>query len=342
MISDEQYMLRCLELARLGMGNVSPNPLVACLIVYKDTIIGEGYHRHFGEAHAEVKAIDSVKDKSLLKHSTLYVNLEPCAHHGKTPPCADRIIREGIPRVVISCRDPFPEVNGKGIEKLKAAGIDVTTGILEKEGRELNRAFFTFHEKKRPFIILKWAETMDGFIARKDFTSKWISNPYSRLIVHKWRAETDAVIVGTNTALHDNPELTCREFTGRNPVRITIDRYGKLPTSHNLFDGNATTWIFTESTALSHPNVRYIPIDFNEKLPGQICHILYQNNIQSIIIEGGANLLSQFIDNNLWDEARVFKSRITFNEGITAPFISSDHIKERTIDTDKLIIYQNI
>ncbi len=341
MFSDEVYMRRCIDLARAGIGHVSPNPMVGSVIVYKDTIIGEGYHHEYGKAHAEVNAIDSVTDKSLLKEATLYVNLEPCSHYGKTPPCADRIILEGIPRVVIGNIDPFSEVNGRGIEKLRNAGVKVTVGVLEKKCSELNKTFFTFHEKRRPYIILKWAETADGFIARKDFSSKWISNPYSRMLVHQWRSEIDAVMVGANTAIHDNPSLTVRETKGRNPIRITMLRDGILPLGFHLLDGEARTIIFTENKSISHPNVEYVPIEFSANLPEQILAYLYTQNIQSILIEGGANLLSQFISKNLWDEARIFKAPVHFDEGIPAPVLDGELVEKITVDTDELFICRN-
>ena len=342
MFSDEIFMRRCIELARAGIGRVSPNPMVGSVIVHKDTIIGEGYHHEYGKAHAEVNAIDSVRDKSLLKESILYVNLEPCSHYGKTPPCADRIILEGIPRVVIGTMDPFSEVNGRGIEKLRNAGVEVIVGVLEKECSELNKVFFTFHEKKRPFIILKWAETADGFIARKDFSSKWISNEYSRMLVHQWRSEIDAVMVGANTTLHDNPSLTVRETKGRNPIRITMLRDGNLPEDFHLLDGEARTIIFTENKNISHPNVEYVPVEFNGNLPEQMLAYLYSQNIQSVLIEGGANLLSQFIAKKLWDEARFFKAHVRFEEGIPAPILDGELVEKITVDADTLFICKNI
>ncbi len=236
MTPDELFMQRAIELAQLGIGAVSPNPRVGCLVVHDNKIIGEGWHQKFGEAHAEVNAINSVKDLSLLKESTIYVNLEPCSHEGKTPPCSDLLIKHQVKKVVIANTDTNPLVAGRGVEKLKKAGIAIMTGVLEKEGRELNRRFFTFMEKKRPYIILKWAQTSDGFIAQKNFESKWITNELSRQLVHRWRSEEDAVLVGTRTASHDNPSLTVRDWSGRNPTRIVIDRFLRLNDKLQLFD----------------------------------------------------------------------------------------------------------
>jgi diaminohydroxyphosphoribosylaminopyrimidine deaminase/5-amino-6-(5-phosphoribosylamino)uracil reductase len=239
--ADEVFMRRALELALLGMGSVSPNPMVGCVIIHHDKIVGEGWHKQYGEAHAEVNAIATIADKSLLKECTVYVNLEPCSHFGKTPPCADLLIEHRVKKVVVANLDSNPLVASEGVKKLRTAGIEVITGILEKEGRELNKRFFTFMEKQRPYIMLKWAETSDGFIARENFDSKWISNEYSRQLVHKWRAENDAVLVGTKTAFHDNPELNVRDWSGRNPVRIVLDRFLRLSEKLHVFDRKQKT-----------------------------------------------------------------------------------------------------
>jgi len=304
-----KYMVRCLELAKNGLGYVAPNPLVGCVIVYEDIIIGEGYHHQYGSPHAEVNAIYSVADKNLLKKSTLYVNLEPCCHWGKTPPCTDLIIKMRIPNVVIGCQDIFAEVNGKGIEQLRNAGINVETGVLEKESLELNKRFFSFHKNKRPYIILKWAQTADGFIAREDYSSKWITNEYSRLLVHNWRSEEAAILVGTNTAFFDNPQLSSRDMKTKNPVRIVIDKGGKLPGSLHLFNKSIATIVFTEHKQESDTNLTYVEIDFNSSdLIQNILNYLYKEKIQSLIVEGGSKLLQSFIGQDLWDEARIFKN----------------------------------
>lgn len=339
MFDDNFYMQRCFDLAKNGSGRVSPNPLVGSVIVCKDTIIGEGYHKNFGESHAEVNAIASVKDKSLLRDATLYVNLEPCSHWGKTPPCADKIIETGIPKVVIANIDPFPEVSGRGIQKLRDAGIDVTTGVMQDEGYKLNKRFFTFHTLKRPYIILKWAQTSDGYIARKDFSSKWISNKYSRLLVHYWRSQEDAIMVGTNTALHDNPKLTAREMGGRNLLRIVIDRTLRLPNNLNLFNGEAPTIVFTEKEQPNSKNLEFIALDFNKNFPYNILAELHNKNVHSVLIEGGTNLLTSFISQGLWDEARVFTGKTIFGAGINAPVINAGYFLQEKSEDDSLTVY---
>lgn len=333
-------MQRALDLAQLSRGSVSPNPLVGCIIVHNNSIIGEGRHELYGGAHAEVNAVASVTDQSLLKDSTVYVNLEPCSHHGKTPPCADMLIRHQVKKVVIANVDPNPLVRGKGIEKLKAAGIEVITGMLESQGRELNKRFFTFMEKKRPYLILKWAETADGFIARENFDSKWISNEQSRQLVHKWRTEEDAVLVGTATAQYDNPALTVRDWTGRNPTRIVIDRYGTLSRTLTLFDGQQPTLCYTTIKSEVHKNLEFIKLNestFQQALLAD----LFKRNIQSVIVEGGSTTLQQFINSGLWDEARVFTSDQEFGSGIPAPQFNGNLIAREAVLTDTLVYYQN-
>lgn len=322
----ETYMLRCFELARLGQGNVAPNPMVGSVIIYNQKIIGEGYHQKFGGPHAEVNAIHSVKDKRLLQDSTLYVNLEPCAHFGKTPPCADMILDHKIPRVVICNLDPNRLVKGKGIEKLKNGGVDVTTDVLVNDGLELNKRFFTFQKKTRPYIILKWAQTEDRFIdiirhPAQPQTPTWITNEEARLLVHKWRAEEQAIMVGTNTAFLDNPKLNVRDWTGKSPLRIVIDRRLRLPRNLNLFDGSLPTLIFTQQNTedLEGKNTEYVNIAFDEFLPEHILGELYRRQIQSVIIEGGAKLITSFLSANLWDESRVFTGNNYFGSGIPAP-----------------------
>ena len=316
----EFYMQRALDLAQNGKGNVSPNPLVGCVIVYENKIIGEGWHQKYGEAHAEVNAILSVNDKSLLPKSTLYVTLEPCAHFGKTPPCTHLIINNKIPKVVICNTDPFEKVAGKGVELLKNAQIEVITNILEHKGKWLNRRFFTFIEQKRPYIILKWAQTANGFVAKENFDSKWISNTLSRKIVHKFRTEEDAILVGFNTALYDNPKLNSRDWQGKNPLRIVLDKNLALPQQHYLFDKSIPTICFNSVKNDKLFNLDYIHIDFNI-LEESILQHLTAINIQSIIIEGGSATLQRFIDKNLWDEARVFEGTKSFENGIKAPIM---------------------
>jgi len=336
--NQEKYIKRCIELAKLGLGNTYPNPLVGSVIVYKNRIIGEGYHKKCGEAHAEVNAVNSVKDKSLLKHSTLYVNLEPCSHIGRTPACSTMIIANKIPKVVIGCIDTFSKVSGKGVEMLKNAGIDVVVGILEAESREVNKRFFTFNEKNRPYIILKWAQTKDGFIdivrTTKTQKGEWITNELSKALVHKWRSEEAAIMVGTNTAIMDNPQLDVREWTGENPMRVTIDKSLKLSQNLNILSNKIPTIIYNEAKNLKLKNTEYIKIDFRKDVVSQILKDLYSKDIQSIIIEGGEKLLNSFIKSNLWDEARIFTGNKYFKDGIKAPKINTKKSKKYIIGDD--------
>ena len=334
-------MRRCLELASKGLENISPNPRVCSVIVYENTIIGEGYHKQYGKEHAEVNAIASVKDKSLLKDSTLYVNLEPCAHFGKTPPCSNLIIENKIPKVVIGCVDTFSDVNGKGIIKMEKAGIEVNIGVLEKESQELNKRFFTFHEKKRPYIILKWAESKDGFIAPKDQTTPfWMTSYDSKKLVHQFRAEEDAILVGRVTAEKDNPSLTVREIEGENPTRVVIDKEMKLSKKLSLFNNEAKTIIFNTKKSKIIDSNYYIKIESKNLINNVLCE-LYKQNIQSLIIEGGAKTLQSFIDKNLWDEARIFTANKTLVEGVKSPNIEGEIIYETAINEDKLEIIKN-
>lgn len=325
---EEQYMQRCLQLAAKGAGKVAPNPMVGAVLVYEDRVIGEGYHQKFGEAHAEVNCINSVAaaDRMFIEQSTLYVSLEPCAHFGKTPPCANLIIKNKIPKVVIGCRDSFIEVAGKGIERLKAAGIEVASGILENECLDLNRRFFTFHEKKRPYIILKWARSRNGKIAGATDSRTFISNDFTNRLVHRWRAEEAAIMVGTNTALLDDPALTARLWPGNDPVRLVIDRTLKLPLHLKLFDRTVKTMVFNFIKREEEENLVYCQLKKEENIPGQITRALYAMNLQSVIVEGGAKLLQSFIDDGLWDEARVIcNEQLTIGEGINAPVLN-DHV----------------
>ncbi len=335
-------MNRCLELATKGLENVSPNPMVGSVIVHENKIIGEGYHKEFGKEHAEVNAIASVKNKSLLKYSTLYVNLEPCAHFGKTPPCSNLIIEHKIPKVVIGCVDTFSDVNGKGILKMEKAGIEINIGVLEKESQELNKRFFTFHEKKRPYIILKWAESKDGFIAPKNQIAPfWMTSSDSKKLVHQFRAEEDAILIGRVTVEKDNPSLTVREIRGENPIRIVIDKDLKLSKKLIIFNNEAKTIIFNTQITKQLNSNYYIKINYRNMI-NNILHELYKQNIQSLIIEGGAKTLQSFIDQKLWDEARIFTANKTLIEGVKSPRIEGEIIYETTIDKDQLEIVKNV
>ncbi|MBT3209216.1 MAG: bifunctional diaminohydroxyphosphoribosylaminopyrimidine deaminase/5-amino-6-(5-phosphoribosylamino)uracil reductase RibD [Bacteroidetes bacterium] len=346
MKNHEKYIKRCLQLAKLGIGNIAPNPMVGSVIVYKDKIIGEGYHQNYGEAHAEVNAINSVKDKSLLSESTIYVNLEPCSHFGKTPPCADFIIENKIPNVVIGSVDSSSKVCGKGISKLKNAGINACVGILEDECRNLNRRFFIFNEKKRPFVIIKFAKTTDGFIDidRENITNTrpaWITNEISRTLVHKWRAEESSIMAGTETILKDNPNLNIRSWTGKNPTRLILDKQNRLSKSSNVFDQNQATIIFSKKGNESKNNLEYIKIDDDFENLRTILSELYNRNIQSIIVEGGSKLINSFVQQNLWDEARIFIGNQFFHKGIKAPEIEGKVISIDNLEESKLMIFEN-
>lgn len=365
------YMKRCLELAAKGLGHVAPNPMVGSVVVHNDKMIGEGYHQHYGEVHAEVNAINSIKDQELLKRSTLYVSLEPCAHHGKTPPCVDLIIQKKIPHVVIGSVDSNPVVSGKGIEKLKSAGIKVEYGVLENECRELNKRFYTFHEKKRPYIILKWAQTKDGFIDKHRSVNEAgqqlkISTEAATLLVHEWRSQEQAIMVGTNTALLDNPKLSVRSNVphrdeARNPIRIVIDKELKIPAHYHLMSGSSPTLVFTNQKRKNEINVEYITMKgtgayaYAEKLrqAGEgreasddfitnILSELYKRNIQSVLVEGGTKLINSFIEQNLWDEARVIINETTIQKGVKAPELRGlSSISEIVIGKDTILFYSN-
>ena len=314
-------MSRCIQLAKLGAGNVAPNPMVGAVLVYEDKIIGEGYHQKYGEAHAEVNCINSVseKNKSLIEKSTIYVSLEPCSHYGKTPPCADLIIKSKIKKVVIGCRDIYKEVSGRGIEKLQNAKLEVITGVLENECSELNKRFFTFHQKNRPYVILKWAQSANGKIGSENGERILISNDYSNRLVHKWRSEEAAILVGTNTALKDDPSLTTRLWKGKNPVRIVIDRELKLSSELKIFSKETNTIIFNSSKNSVGENVQHIKLE-NKNFLKEMLKALHELNIQSVLVEGGAKTLQSFIDAGVWDEARVIiNEEMIIENGINSP-----------------------
>lgn len=348
----EKYINRCIQLAQNGLGTTYPNPLVGSLLTYENRIIGEGWHKKAGEPHAEVNAIRSVKDQSLLKKATIYVSLEPCSHYGKTPPCSDLIIASGIKKVVIGTVDPFAKVKGRGIKKLLDAGCEVSVGILEDQCRELNKRFFTFHEKKRPYIILKWALTENNLIApssREARAPVWITNRYSRQIVHKWRAEEQAILVGTNTAVADNPKLNTRLWEGSNPVRILLDQKLRTPIDSALLDGSVKTILITsraskEAFKQDEPGKNDLlldAIDFDKEIAPQIAQVLYTHELQSVIIEGGGRTLQTFIDAGLWDEARIFTGDTLFSDGVKAPNFKGKLTREQNLGSDKLKIYTN-
>lgn len=342
----EKYLRRCFQLALNAIGSVAPNPMVGAVIVYEDSILGEGFHEKFGEAHAEVNAINNAIEsgfENLLSKSTIYVNLEPCTHFGKTPPCTDLIIKHNFKKVVISTIDPFDQVSGKGVAKLKSAGIEVSTGILEEEGNEVNKRFFTFQKKKRPFIILKYAQSADGFISPFNSTSesRKISNELSTKLVHQWRSEESAILIGTTTALIDNPELTVRKHSGKNPIRMVIDKNLKLPLTNLAFNNAAKTIIFNDSKNESIDNLQYVKFDFSKSLPEQINQFSYENNIQSILIEGGTKIHQQFIDQDLWDEFRTITSNKILNEGVKASSFNGLLVSEFNLASDQIKIYKS-
>lgn len=324
-MEEEKYMRRCIQLAKNGLNNVAPNPMVGAVIVCDGRIIGEGYHIHCGEAHAEVNAIGSVKDESLLKHSTMYVSLEPCSHYGKTPPCADLIIEKQIPRIVIGCQDPFSEVAGRGIQKLRKAGREVVVGVLKKECRQLIQRFITFNTLHRPYITLKWAESADRFIdlERTEGSPAVLSSSLTSMLVHKKRAEADAIMVGRRTALLDNPSLTVRNWYGHNPTRIVLDRTLSLPDTLKVFDDTIYTLVFTEKEHRNKKNVKYITLDFTYDILPQIMEELYLQKVQSLLVEGGSQLLQSFIDTELWDEIFVEKCPNKLYSGVKAPELSN-------------------
>jgi diaminohydroxyphosphoribosylaminopyrimidine deaminase/5-amino-6-(5-phosphoribosylamino)uracil reductase len=349
MVNHEIYMQRCLELAALGAGNVAPNPMVGCVIVLDNIIIGEGYHKKYGEHHAEVNAINSVLDKSNLSKATLYVNLEPCAHFGKTPPCADLILQYKIATVVLGSRDVNPLVAGKGIEKLKNNSVNIIENILVDECLLLNKRFFTFFQKTRPYVILKWAQTHDGFIGKSTTNNKplavaerQISNDFSNRLVHKMRSQEAAIMVGKNTVLADNPSLTVRHWKGKNPVRVIIDKQLTLNTNFKVFNTEAPTIIFNELKNETINHLQYIKINKNDSNTSHYLSLLYELKIQSIIIEGGSMLLQSFIDDNNWDEALVIQSATNWKEGVKAPILKNSILKKSChLKADQLFYYQH-
>lgn len=340
-----QYMQRCIELARRGAGSVAPNPMVGAVLVYDSGIIGEGWHQQYGEAHAEVNCIgEAVQNGQTNKfqQSTLYVSLEPCAHFGKTPPCSDLIIKHKIPKVVIGCRDPFKEVNGKGIEKLKAAGVEVIVDVLKDECIELNKRFFTFHQQHRPYVILKWAQTKNGMIASGSSKRLLISNEMTNRLVHQWRSEEASILVGTNTALVDDPQLTNRYWPGKQPVRLVLDKQLRLPDTLKLFNDEARTIIFNSIKNSEEGNVRYHQLPDAETVPA-LLNALYQFKFNSVIVEGGAQLLQSFIAAGLWDEARIITNeQLTVDDGLAAPQLTSAiQSAEQMIGTDRIVYWKH-
>jgi diaminohydroxyphosphoribosylaminopyrimidine deaminase / 5-amino-6-(5-phosphoribosylamino)uracil reductase len=344
-MTEHKYMSRCLQLAQNGVGHVSPNPMVGAVLVCNDIIIGEGFHQRYGDAHAEPNAINSVENKNLLQHSTLYVNLEPCSYYGKTPPCADLIVKSGIPSVVIGTLDPNPKVAGQGVEILRKAGVKVIVGILENECRELNKRFFIFHEQKRPYVLLKWAQTRDGLIDRKrtDMTEVplVISNEITKQLTHKMRSENQAILVGANTVLLDNPSLTVRNWTGKSPVRIAIDRLGRIPSDFNLFDGIVPTIIFSEKFHDNEHNLEFVKMTFDEHCLKNILNNIYARNIHSVLVEGGASILNSFIEGGLWDEANIEVSPLKIKYGVKAPDINKLSVSHKTFDGHDWLFFEN-
>jgi len=341
-MTDEIYMQRCIDIAKRGIRAVAPNPMVGCVIVVHDKIIGEGYHEQYGEAHAEVNAINNVANKSLLKNATLYVSLEPCSHSGKTPPCCDLLIQKGIKKVVVGTKDPNPLVGGKGIEKLKNSGVDVSEGILKEQCLELNKRFFTFHEKQRPYVILKWAQTLDGFLdqIREDGEQKinWITEPETKTLVHKWRSEEQSILVGRNTITNDNPSLTVRDYGGMNPIRLVIDSQLQISGNLNIYSKDAPTIVFNRVKDKKENNVEWIKI--KETSTSNILEELYRRGIQSVFVEGGSRTLQYFIIDNVWDEARVIVGQKYFKEGYKAPIINKVPIKSMPFGKDMIHFYK--
>jgi diaminohydroxyphosphoribosylaminopyrimidine deaminase / 5-amino-6-(5-phosphoribosylamino)uracil reductase len=360
MTKDELYMMRCIELAKKAAGSVAPNPMVGAVLVHDGKIIAEGWHQRYGEAHAEVNCIkEAIKKgyRDFIPHSTLYVSLEPCSHFGKTPPCTDLIIKHQIKKVVIGCRDPFKEVNGRGIEKLNAAGVETVVDVLKEECIDLNKGFFTFHLQHRPFIILKWAQTGNGKIGTaplgppeggkntdSDVRRLLISNEFTKKLVHKWRSEEASILVGTNTALLDDPQLTNRYWKGNQPVRLVLDKDLKLPSTLQLFNHDAKTIIFNTKKNTGEGNVQYYQIASDENAVYEIIKAIYQLQLQTVLVEGGAQLLKSFIDAELWDEARVIENtELKIENGLAAPVLMNHQlINEQNTLTDSIKIFKNL
>ena len=346
-MSYEFYIHRCLQIAKNGIGNTRPNPSVGAVIVLNDKIIGEGFTSPHGGNHAEVNAINAVANKAMLKQATLYVTLEPCAHFGKTPPCADLIVKHQLKKVVIGCVDSNILVAGKGIAHLEAAGINVVVGVLEAACKAHHKRFFTVQNKKRPYVILKWAETKDGFVAplsRPAQKPVWISNPFSQQTVHKLRSKEHAILVGTNTVIDDNPKLNLRSWSGTNPVRIVLDRKARISATAAVLDGSAQTIVFTEKQKYPFdcsPEIHFELIDFSKNIASQICDVLHKHKIQSVIVEGGTQTLQTFIDARIWDETHVYVGDVCFNQGVKAPRLVSKRMTAAPIDSDFLKIYMN-
>ena len=343
-LNHEYYIKRCLEISKQGIGTTRPNPSVGAVLVVDDKIIGEGFTSPYGGNHAEVNAISSVKNDVDLKKATMYVTLEPCSHYGKTPPCADLIVKSGIKKVVIGCLDVNEIVAGKGIERLQNEGCEVVVGVLEKECKAHHKRFFTFHSKKRPYIILKWAQTQDGFIAPKNRVKQapvWITQKVSRQLVHKWRGEEHSILVGTTTILDDNPSLDVRSWRGENPLRIVIDKDLKIPKDLKVYDDSVKTIFINQKVTTSNENLFFEKINFSKPIAHQICQVLFKHKVQSLIVEGGTKTIQTFIDENLWDEARVFSGLVKFNEGTKAPKLDVPFLNEENLTGDSLKTYIN-
>lgn len=345
MMNHQLFMRRCLDLALNGSGMVAPNPMVGALLVYEGQTVGEGWHMKFGAPHAEVNAVNSISDPSILPECTLYVSLEPCSHFGKTPPCSDLIISSGIKKVVVCNQDPNPLVSGRGISRLRKAGVEVTTGVLEAEGRELNRRFFLFHERKRPYIILKWAQSADGFLAPHPRKGKhgitWLSNPLSRSLTHVWRAEEASILVGSNTVINDNPRLNVRGLEGKDPVRIIFDPDLKCDTGKKVFGKGSRVMVFNHTKSETVKNVSYFAVPKGKRFLRTVMQSLYDNGIQSVLVEGGALTLNSFIRENLWDEARVFRTPISLKSGIQAPELPCHPVFSMPVLSDQLDFFMN-
>jgi diaminohydroxyphosphoribosylaminopyrimidine deaminase/5-amino-6-(5-phosphoribosylamino)uracil reductase len=337
----DKFMRRCLQLASYGSGFVAPNPMVGCVIVFNNQVIGEGYHKYFGGPHAEVNAFARVEQKELLSEATVYVSLEPCSHQGKTPPCTDLLVSYNVKRVVIGCRDSNPVVSGKGIERLKIAGIEVIEGVLEEECRKLNKRFFTFHERRRPYVVLKWAQTLDGFIDRVRNEEKkginWVSSELTKTLVHKWRSEEQSILVGRNTIINDNPSLTVREYDGQNPIRIVIDSQLQISQDLNIYSNEAPTLVFNRIKNEKKENVEWIKIP--ETSTSYILEELYKRDISSVFVEGGSRTLQYFIIDNVWDEARVIVGNTKFSDGVKAPIINKIPSDSFKFGEDRVYIY---